>query len=250
MKLLPLTLAAVLLAGGTAWGGGRLIDPGPFRSTEVRLEDGRLVSVPAETHAFYRMLTQDGRIHGRNGRAPSESEVREGIALRRRHEPLWAARFGDRPRTAESAYLFPVEEGRLPERSGYQPGHRAEDIFASVGRKVLAPAAVLVIHAGYLSKTAGEAVVGFVPPGPGQPRPRYLVLVHLDATPTKARVGEVLEAGTVVGFIAQGDEAIVGNALGRPSHLHFVIREERPDGALEGIPVWDLLRRGTRSLGR
>ena len=246
-KLFAPTLAALLLGGGTAWGGGRLIDPGPFGPTEVRLADGRRVVVSAETHAFYRMLTQDGRIHGTDGRAPSEFEIREGIALRRRHEPLWTARFGDRTRTAEPAYLFPLDGGRLPSRSTYHPGHRAEDFFASVGRKVVAPTAMLVIHAGYLSKTAGEAVVGFVPPAPGQPRARYFVLVHIDATPAKARLGEVVEAGTVVGSIAQGDEALVGNALGRPSHLHFVIREERPDGRLEGIPVWDLLRQGIRS---
>jgi hypothetical protein len=250
MRVLPLALAALPLLSGTAWAGGRLIDPGPFGPTEVRLADGRRVLVSAETHAFYRMLTQDGQIHGKNGHPPSEFEIREGITLRRRHEPPWTARFGDRPRTAEPAYLFPLEGGRLPSRSTYHPGHRAEDFFASVGRKVVAPTAMLVVHAGYLSKTAGEAVVGFVPPGPGQPKARYLVLVHIDSAPARARVGEVIEAGTVVGVIAQGDEAIVGNALGRPSHLHFVIREEQLDERLEGIPVWDLLRRGVRSPGR
>jgi len=255
VKLSPSAFFVLLLAVGTALAGkapppsDRLIDPGPFRATEVRLQDDRVVPVPAETHAFYRMLTQDGRIHGRNSAAPAESEVREGILLRRGHEPVWTARFGDRPRTAEGAYVFPVEGGRLPARSGYTSGHRAEDIFAPAGRKVFAPATMLIVHAGYLSKTAGEAVVGFVPPGPGQPKARYLVLVHIDATPAKGRVGEVVGAGTVVGVITNGsDEAIVGNALARPTHLHFVIREERLDGRLEGIPVWDLLRHAERGL--
>lgn len=241
-----MTLAVLLLAGEIARGADRLIDPGPFPPTEVKLEGGRMMKIYAETHAFYRMLTQDGRIHGRNSRPPSEADVREGILLRQRHEPLWTGRFGDRPRTPESAYVFPVEGGRLPAESAYRPGHRAEDIFAPVGRKVFAPANMLVVHAGYLSKTAGQAVVGFVPPGPGQPKARYLVLVHIDATPARALLGEVVVAGTAVGFIAQGDEALVGNALGRPTHLHFVIREERPDGRLEGIPVRDLLRRAVR----
>jgi len=239
---------ALLLAGGTATAGSArsvsLVEPGPFGPTEVRLEDGRHVAVPAATHAFYRMLTQEGRIHGRNAEPPSESEIREGILLRRRHEPAWTARFGDRPRTPESAYAFPVEGGSLPEHSGYRPGHRAEDIFAPPGKRVFAPATMLIVHVGYLSKTAGEAVVGFIAPGPGQPRARYVVLVHLDPAPARARVGETVEAGRVVGRITRGDdEAIAGNALGRPPHLHFVVREERPDGRLEGIPVWELLRR-------
>jgi murein DD-endopeptidase MepM/ murein hydrolase activator NlpD len=238
-----------VLAGEGAWSNGALIDPGPFGATRVRLEEGRHVFVPAETHAFYRMLTQDGRIHGRNGQAPAEAQVREGIVLRQRHEPIWTLRFGDRPGTPESAYVFPVEGGRLPAQSGYRPDHRAEDIFAPVGRKVFAPAAMLVVHAGYLSKTAGEAVVGFVPTGRGQAKARYLVLVHIDAAPAKTKVGEVVEAGTLVGMIAAGDEAVVGNALGRPAHLHFVIREERADGRLEGIAVWDLLRRAVQPSG-
>lgn len=252
MKLLLSAMAALLLAGGSALAdeslpvGERLIKPGPFQPTEVRLEDGRVVVVPAETHAFYRMLTQDGRIHGKDGRPPSEAEVREGILLRRQHEPRWTARFGDRPRTPEPAYVFPVEGGRLPTESSFRPGHLAEDIFAPPGRKVLAPATMLIVHAGYLSKTAGQAVVGFVPPGPAQPTARYLVLVHIDATPARGEIGQVVEAGTVVGTIASGDEATVGNALGRPTHLHFVIREERSDGRLEGIPVWHLLRQAAR----
>ena len=245
-KILSFTLVALLLAGQPAWGGSAVIEPGPFGPTRVRLEDGRLVQVAPETHAFYRMLTQDGRVHGRDGPPPSEAEIREGILLRRRNEPIWTARFGDRPRTPASAYLFPVEGGRLPAQSAYRAGHRAEDIFAPAGRKVFAPAAMLLIHAGYLSKTAGEAVVGFVPAAPGQLKARYLVFVHIDATPATANVGEVVGAGTVVGFIAEGDEAIVGNALGRPSHLHFVVREEGTDGRLDGIPVWDLLRRAIR----
>lgn len=249
MRAMTFTLAALLLTGEAAWGGDRLIDPGPFRPTEVRLEDGRSVFVTAETHAVYRMLTQDGRIHGKNSRPPSESDAQAGILLRRQHELRWAARFGDRPRTPESKYVFPVEGGWLPDQSAYRPGHRAEDIFAPAGRKIFAPATMLVIHAGYLSKTAGQAVVGFVPPWPGQPRARYLVLVHIGATPAKAKVGEVVETGTIVGMIAAGDETVVGNALGRPTHLHFVIREERPDGRLDGIPMWDLLRRAVRPSG-
>jgi hypothetical protein len=47
----------------------------------------------------------------------------------------------------------------------------------------------------------------------------------------------------VVGYIAEGDEAVVGNALGRPPHLHFVIREEKDDGRLEGIRLYELLKR-------
>jgi murein DD-endopeptidase MepM/ murein hydrolase activator NlpD len=239
-------LVAFALAG-PASARQPLIEPGPFEATLVRLADGREVTVSAETHAVYRMLTQDGRIHGRAARAPTEVEVRDGILLRRRHEPGWSARFGHRRPTPDPDYVFPVEGGALPSRSAFQPGHRAEDIFAAPGRRVLAPAAMLVVHAGYLSRTAGEAVVGFVPAAPpGSLRARYIVLVHLDATPARARVGEVLEAGSLLGHIAAGDEAVVGNALGRPPHLHFVIREERPDGHLEGIPPWDLLRRARR----
>jgi murein DD-endopeptidase MepM/ murein hydrolase activator NlpD len=236
-------LVAVLLASSTVSGDEALIDPGPFGPTRVKLEDGRLILVPAETHAFYRMLTQDGRIHGPKGAAPTPDDVREGIALRKRHEPSWASRFGHRLPTPESAYVFPVEDGRLPPTSGYSPSHRAEDLFAPPGRKVFAPATMLIVHAGYLSKTAGEAVVGFVPGGPGQPKTRYLVLVHIDARPAKEKIGQVVEAGSVVGFIAEGDEAVVGNALGRPPHLHFVIREEKDDGRLEGIRLYDLLKR-------
>ncbi|GIX49122.1 MAG: hypothetical protein KatS3mg131_3333 [Candidatus Tectimicrobiota bacterium] len=230
------------LVGPVLVAGSFLIDAGPFGPTRVRLEDGRTLRIPAETHAFYRMLTQEGRLHGKQGRPPTAFEVEAGIRLRRRHEALWTARFGQRPRTPEAAYVFPVVGGWLPARSGYTPGHRAEDLFAPPGSQVVAPATMLIVHAGYLSKTAGEAVVGFVPPAPAQPRARYLVLVHLDASPAKAKVGEVVEAGTVVGFIAAGDEALVGNALGRPPHLHFVIREEGPDGRLAGVPVWDLLQ--------
>lgn len=234
-------LVAFLLAATFA-AAEPLIEPGPFGPTSVRLENGRVIAVPAETHAFYRMLTQDGKIHGSKGAAPTPDEVRAGIALRKRHEPAWTARFGQRRPTPESVYVFPVEGGRLPPTSGYSPGHRAEDLFAPPGRKVLAPATMLIVHAGYLGKTAGEAVVGFAPAGPDQPRARYFVLVHIDAGPAKGKLGQVVEAGSVVGYIAEGDEAVVGNALGRPSHLHFVIREEKDDGRLEGIRLYELLK--------
>lgn len=224
---------------------GALVDPGPFGPDQVTLGDGRVIQIAAETHALYRMLTQTGRLHGRRTARPSEAEVRAGIELRHQHEPRWTTLFGDRPRTPESAYVPLLDHASLPARSGYKPGHRAEDVFASPGRRVFAPATMLIVHAGYLSKTAGEAVVGFVPGGRNHPRPRYLVFVHIDADAAKARVGEVVEAGTVIGQIARGDEAVVGNALGRLPHVHFVIHEERPDGQLEGIPVWNLLRRLT-----
>jgi len=175
--------------------------------------------------------------------APTPDDVRAGIALRKHHEPIWTTRFGHRPPTLESAYVFPVEDGRLPATSRYSQSHRAEDLFASPGRKVFAPATMLIVHAGYLSKTAGEAVVGFVPPGAGQPKARYLVLVHIDARSAKEKIGQVVEAGSVVGQIAERDEAVVGNALGRPPHLHFVIREEQPDGWLQGIRLYELLKR-------
>ncbi|MBI4561808.1 MAG: peptidoglycan DD-metalloendopeptidase family protein [Candidatus Rokubacteria bacterium] len=232
-----------LLVATSASGASSLVDPGPFGPTSVRLENGRVIAVPAETHAFYRMLTQDGRIGGPKSAAATPDDVREGIALRKRHEPAWTARFGQRRLTPESAYVFPVEGARLPPTSGYSPGHRAEDLFAPPGRKVLAPATMLIVHAGYLGKTAGEAVVGFAPAGPGQPRARYFVLVHIDAGPAKGKLGQVVEAGSIVGYIAEGDEAVVGNALGRPTHLHFVIREEKDDGRLEGIRLYELLKR-------
>lgn len=220
-----------------------LIDPGPFGPERVTLGDGRIIEISPETHALYRMLTQTGRIHGRRTTRPSEADARAGIELRRQHEPRWTTLFGDRSRTPESAYALPLDHASLPVRSGYKPGHRAEDIFASPGRRVFAPAAMLILHAGYLSKTAGETVVGFVPAGPYQDRPRYFVFVHVEAAAARARVGEVVEAGTVIGQVASGDEAVVGNALGRLPHVHFVINEERPDGRLEGIQVWNLLRR-------
>lgn len=220
-----------------------LIDPGPFGPDHVALGDGRIIEISPETHALYRMLTQTGRIHGRRTARPSETEARAGIELRRQHEPRWTALFGERLRTPESAYVLPLDHASLPVRSGYKPGHRAEDLFASPGRRVFAPAAMLILHAGYLSKTAGETVVGFVPAGRDQDRSRYFIFVHIDAAAAKGRVGEVVEAGTVIGQVARGDEAVVGNALGRLPHVHFVINEERPDGRLEGIPVWNLLRR-------
>ncbi len=236
-------LVTLLLAASLSAAAPPLIEPGPFGPTRVELEDGRQITVPAETHAFYRMLTQDGRIHGPKGAAPTLEEVQGGVALRRRHEPAWTTRFGQRLPTPESAYVFPVEGGRLPPASGYSPSHRAEDLFASPRRKVFAPATMLVVHAGYLGKTAGEAVVGFVPSGPGQSKARYLVLVHIDARPAKDKIGQVVEAGRLVGYIAEGDEAVVGNALGRPTHLHFVIREEQPNGWLQGIRLYELLKR-------
>ena len=240
-------LAAILIGNNMQPAVAALIDPGPFGPTQVKLNDGRVVQVSAETYAFFRMLTRRGRIQGLASSYPADSEIAAGLQLRRRHEPLWTVRFGDGPRTPEEAYVFPVEGGDLSKQSGYHAKHRAEDIFAPVGRKVFAPGRMLIVHAGYLSKRAGEAVVGFIPAGGGQVRARYVVLVHIDATVAKARLGDVVEAGTVVGMVASGDEAVVGNALGRPPHVHFVIREERPDGWLEGIRVWDLLRAISKS---
>jgi murein DD-endopeptidase MepM/ murein hydrolase activator NlpD len=242
-----LVLAAILVGHGMQPAVAAVIDPGPFGPTQVKLNDGRVVQVPAETNAFFRMLTRRGRIHGQDSPYPSDSEIEAGLQLRRRHEPLWTARFGDVPRTPDNAYIFPVEGGDLSKHSGYHAKHRAEDIFAPVGRKVFAPAKMLIVHAGYLSKRAGEAVVGFIPAGGGQARARYVVLVHIDATAGKARMGDVVEAGTVVGTVANSDEAVVGNALGRPPHVHFQIREEQSDGWLQGIRVWDLLRAISRS---
>lgn len=220
-----------------------LIDPGPFGPDRVTLNDGRVVEIPPPTVALYRMLTQTGRLHGRHTARPTDADVHAGIDLRHRHEPYWTSRFGDRSRMPESAYVSPIEHGWLSVRPGYKPGHRAEDIFAPPGQRVFAPTCMLILHAGYLSKTAGEAVVGFVPPTPGQRRARYFTFVHLDVSPVRARVGDVVEAGTLLGYVARGDEAVVGNGLGRLPHVHFAIAEERPDGQLEGIRVWDLLRR-------
>jgi peptidase M23-like protein len=241
LAALPLGLLAVLFLGTPAI-GSPLIDPGPFAPDRVTLGDGRVIEIPAETHAVYRMLTQTGRIHGRHTTRPSEAEARAGIELRHQHEARWAMLFGNRPRTPESEYVLPVEHGYLSARSGYKPGHRAEDVFASPGHRVFAPAAMLIVHAGYLSKTAGEAVVGLVP-GDRDHHARYFAFVHIDTTPAKAHVGEVVEAGTLIGYVAKTDEAIVGNSLGRLPHVHFLIAEERPDGRLDGIPVWRLLRR-------
>ncbi len=221
-----------------------LIDPGPFGPDRVTLGDGRVIEVSPETHALYRMLTQTGRIHGRHTVRPSEAEARAGIELRHRHEPRWTRLFGDRPSTPESSYVAPLPHGWLSARSGYRPGHRAEDIFAPAGRAVLAPATMLILHAGHLSKTAGEAVVGFVPGQADHPA-RYFLFVHVDATPARAHIGEVVTTGTLIGHIASADEAIVGNSLGRLPHVHFLIGEERPDGRLDGVPVWNLLRRLT-----
>lgn len=241
LAALPLGLLAVLFLCPPAI-GSPLIDPGPFGPDRVTLGDGRVIEIPAETHALYRMLTQTGRIHGRHTTRPSEAEARAGIELRHRHEARWAMLFGNRPRTPESEYVLPVEHGYLSARSGYRPGHRAEDVFASPGHRVFAPAAMLIVHAGYLSRTAGEAVVGIVP-GDRDHHARYFAFVHIDTTPAQAHVGEVVEAGTLIGYVAKTDEAIVGNSLGRLPHVHFLIAEERPDGRLDGIPVWRLLRR-------
>lgn len=236
-------LVTALGAAPVARAAAPLIQSGPFRSDRVVLNDGRVVEIPAETVALYRMLTQTGRLHGRGTARPTEVESQAGIELRHRHEPHWASRFGQRGRTPESAYRPPVERGWLSVRPGYRPGHRAEDVFAPAGQPVLAPAPMLVLHAGYLSKTAGEAVVGFVPGAATGSRARYFTFVHIDASPARARLGEVVEAGAVIGYVARGDEAVVGNGLGRLPHLHFAIAEERPDGQLEGIRIRALLRR-------
>ncbi len=247
--LIPALVAAILLAALPATASS-LIDPGPFGPTRVSLADGRVIDVPAESHALYRMLTENGRLYGRHTPRPPEAEAQAGATLRSQHVRLWSARFGDRPRTPEPAYAPPVEPGWLSARPGFRPGHRAEDVFAAPGQRVLAPATMLIVHAGYLSKTAGEAVVGFIPAGDGQVKARYIALVHIDATPARARLGEVVEAGTVVGFIARGDEAVVGSALGRLPHVHFAIQEERSDGHLTAIPIWSLLRRTMHGSGR
>jgi hypothetical protein len=239
-----LAVAGVLaLPAAAAPADTPLIDPGPFGPEHIILNDGRIVEIPPATVALYRMLTQTGRLHGRHTARPTDADVHAGIELRRRHEPYWASRFGDRGHTPEAAYVSPIEHGWLSIRSGYKPGHRAEDIFAPPGQRVFAPASMLILHAGYLSKTAGEAVVGFVPATPGQSRARYFTFVHMDVSPVRARVGDIVEAGTLLGYVARGDEAVVGNGLGRLPHVHFAIAEERPDGQLEGIRVWDLLRR-------
>jgi murein DD-endopeptidase MepM/ murein hydrolase activator NlpD len=239
-----LAVAGVLvLPAAAAPADTPLIDPGPFGPEHITLNDGRIVEIPPATVALYRMLTQTGRLHGRHTARPTDADVHAGIELRRRHEPYWTSRFGDRGHTPEAAYVSPIEHGWLSIRSGYKPGHRAEDIFAPPGQRVFAPASMLILHAGYLSKTAGEAVVGFVPATPGQSRARYFTFVHMDVSPVRARVGDIVEAGTLLGYVARGDEAVVGNGLGRLPHVHFAIAEERPDGQLEGIRVWDLLRR-------
>jgi peptidase M23-like protein len=241
--LMIFAVGCLLLAVSFASADTPLLDVGPFGPDRVALRDGRVVDIPPETLALYRMLTQTGRIHGRHTAHPTETDAQAGIELRHRHEPYWATLFGDHARTAESDYVPPIEHGWLSRHPGYKPGHRAEDVFAPPGRRVAAPAAMLILHAGYLSKTAGEAVVGFVPPGPDQPRARYFTFVHVDASPARVRLGEVVDAGTLIGYVAKGNEAVVGSGLGRPPHLHFSIAEERPDGKLEGIRIWSLLRR-------
>ncbi len=246
MVAIACLLAAFCLFPSNARATSAPIDPGPFGPTRVTLGDGRVIDVPAETYAFFRMLTRRGRIHGTESPYPPEAEIEAGLQLRRRHEPLWAARYGDGPRTPDHEYVFPVEGGDLPKESGYNYAHRAEDIFAPVGRRIFAPARMLIVHAGYLSRRGGQAVVGFIPADSTQSRNRYVVLVHIDATPAKPLLGTVAAPGTVIGTIVNGDEAVAGNAFNRPPHLHFVIREEQADGWLQGIRVWDLLRQAVR----
>jgi murein DD-endopeptidase MepM/ murein hydrolase activator NlpD len=242
LAMLPV-LGFMLCASRAVASMSPIVDPGPFTRERIVLSDGRTVDVPPETVALYRMLTQNGRLNGRHTARPSEAVVQASIELRRQHEPAWTIRFGDRRHTPESAYLAPLDRGWLSVRPGYRPGHRAEDIFAPVGARVLAPATMLVLHAGYLSKTAGEAVVGFIPGVPGHTRARYLTFVHIDVSPARGRVGDVVEPGTLLGHVASTDEAVVGSSVGRLPHVHFSIAEERPDGQLEGIWVYDLLRR-------
>lgn len=78
LRLVFSGVAALLLAASLAFAAGALVDPGPFGPTSARLEDGRVIAVPAETHAFYRMLTQDGRIQARRAWPPLPTTYERG----------------------------------------------------------------------------------------------------------------------------------------------------------------------------
>ena len=112
LAVLFLAVSAQLVLADTA-SASSLIDPGPFGPTRIMLEDDRVIEIPPETHALYRMLTENGRLYGRRSSRPSESEAQAAIALRHQHEHLWSRLFGNRPRTTEGAYVPPVERGSL-----------------------------------------------------------------------------------------------------------------------------------------
>ncbi|MBI4642055.1 MAG: M23 family metallopeptidase, partial [Candidatus Tectomicrobia bacterium] len=246
--------------GGWSGGGGNageeikdcgdhpiVVDTGSFQAITLTLSDKRQVTIPSETVALYRMIVSEGKIRGKEGpEEVNEAEQEEAISLRRFHEGIWAKRFHGEV-TPENSSRFPVENGALPSVSGYHEGHRAEDLFAKNGSRVFAPATMLILHAGYLSKTAGETVIGFILPDGQGGEARYILLVHIDAAAGRPFVGCTMKAGTVVGHVTNREELKSGNATGKAPHVHFVIREEKEDGSLQGIEVYEFLRKMKRA---
>ena len=107
-------------------------------------------------------------------------------------------------------------------RSGGR-AHEGIDIFGKRNTPVLSATEGFV--ASLSPNTLGGTVVWVV--GPGRERHYY---AHLESHAPDIRVGQWVEAGTVIGFV--GDS---GNAKGTPPHLHYGIYR-MGEGAVNPYP--------------
>lgn len=101
-----------------------------------------------------------------------------------------------------------------PDTFWYEPWgasgvHKGIDIFAPVGRPVLAAVGGLVMYSGQLG-AGGEAIAIL------GPKWRIHYYAHLDRRIVSA--GAYVRAGTAIGAVGNS-----GNAAGKPSHLHYAI---------------------------
>ncbi|MGH2684782.1 MAG: M23 family metallopeptidase, partial [Actinomycetota bacterium] len=93
----------------------------------------------------------------------------------------------------------------------YEHLHQGTDIFAPAGTSLLA------CERGVITKMGTDVLGGIKLWLVGESGARYYY-AHLTAFADDIEEGDVVEAGTVVGFVGN-----TGNAVGTPSHLHFEI---------------------------
>ena len=117
-------------------------------------------------------------------------------------------------------FVFPVGEPHLfvdtflaPRMPGteYEHLHQGTDIFAPAGTPLLA------CERGVITKMGSDVLGGIKLWLVGESGARYYY-AHLSAFADGIKNGDVVEAGTIVGYVGN-----TGNAVGTPSHLHFEI---------------------------
>jgi murein DD-endopeptidase MepM/ murein hydrolase activator NlpD len=206
----PATLRSAFVAAAR-----RVVLPPALLVATVEASPGLAAASPEVVAATADRLLAAGRLPGGAWDA-TRALHGIGLASRAREVLAAAARYGyayrpDRPPLDRTRYRFPVAG-----RASYGPGHHdypATDVFAAVGTPLAACVRAEVLALRPVEYGKGGITITLR----GEDGFRYYY-AHLVALHPGLRVGQVVEAGQLVGWSGR-----TGNARTTPPHLHFGI---------------------------